>query len=361
MSGSVGSSGVAGAAGSGGAGAGGQAGPRVLAVVAQASAAPYVATFTDAGGWLEAPAGATTLVGHPGVARRGDDALVVMRQTSNMLVSASWSGGALSAFAPLPGFANASDGVSLGSSADGATLAYAYLGTDNLHFGAVFSAAAGPSAPGPLGTDSPQAFGDSAASVAVGGAVAHAAYSGTNDGLYYLSHGGSQWSTSSAISGAGSKKGISPTVVVAGGKPSVLYVEGGSNPTDRVCIVQNGGGGFGAPACLTSALTSRSVGAAALANGDIVAAWHGLETVGNDQRVFAARFSGGAWGNIIEVDPQQGAASAPVVVAGLAGADAEILYSKAGQLQHARLVASKATVAPVGGAGAGDVGAAVLP
>lgn len=355
-----GSGGSAGAGGSAG-GAGASPGPRVLAVVTQASAAPYVATFTDAGGWVDAPPVASTLVGRAGVARRGDDALVVMRQPSNALVSATWSGGALSSFAPLPGFPNAADGVSLSSSADGAQLALAYLGTDNKHFGAVFSAVAGIPMMSALGSDMPQAFGDTSASVAVGGSVAHAAYSGTNEGLYYLSHGGSQWSTSAAIAGAGSKKAISPSVVVAGGKPSVVYVEGGGNPTERVCIAQNGGGGFGAPVCLPNALTSRAVGAAALSNGDVVVAWHGRESIGNDQRIFAARFSGGAWGNIVEVDPLQDVTGAPVVVAGLAGADAEILYSKGGKLKHARLVGTVATVTPVGGVGANEVGAAVIP
>lgn len=318
-----------------------------------------MATFTDAGGWVDAGAVATTLIGRAGVARRGDGAMVVMRQTSNSLVSATWSNGALSTFAPLPGFPNASDGVSLGASSDGTQLALAYLGTDNKHYGAVFSAAAGISATSPLGADAPQAFGDTAASVAVGGSVSHAAYSGTNEGLYYLQHGGSQWNTSAAVSGAGSKKGVSPTVVVAGGKPSIVFVEGGGNPTQRVCITRNNGSSFDAPVCLPLALTSRAVGAAALPSGEVLVAWHGLDA-SSDQRIFAARFTT-AWGNIIEVDAVQDVTGTPIVLPGLGSTDAEILYSKAGVLRHARLVGSSATSAPVGGVGANEVGAAIVP
>ncbi|MCC6646153.1 MAG: hypothetical protein IT374_11345 [Polyangiaceae bacterium] len=349
--------GAAGAAGSGGA----ATGPRVVAVVTQSSAPPYVATFTDAAGWVETPAGSTVLAGRAGVARSGTGALVVARQPSSALVAATWSAGSLSTFAPLPGFPNATDGPSLSATPDGARLAIAYLGSDARHYGAVYTAAGGLPTAGPLGTDVPQAFGDSVASVAVGAASAYAAYSGDDHGVYALTHDGAQWSTSKPVMGAGTVPTVSPTVVVTNDVPTVLYVEGGGNPTSQVCATRRVGADYLPPACGQNVYTSRTVGAAPLANGKLLVAWHGLESNGNDQRIYAAELDGIKWGVVFQVDQEQDVTSAPVVVTGLAGADAEILYTKGGKLRHARVVGGVATVTVIGGANAVEVGAAVIP
>lgn len=261
-----------------------------------------------------------------------------------------WAQGVAAGFgAPQPLGAAAVGAPSLAPHGGGAVLAY--LGADHKHaWISVSGGAIGPVSLLPGATASEQAFGPSAPSVAAyGGDGLFAAYIGDDGKPYAVDQppaaGGFGVSTALAPA-ALAQKTLSPALL-GEDMNDVFYVR---QSDGRICLNRlSGTSQVGVEVLHDLAITGETPSVARAANGDVVVAWHGFD----DGGIYFLRGKPGAWGAPVTVDLPALPTTAPVVTAGLAGADAEIVYLRGGALQHARVsggkVASTEEVAAVSG------------
>ncbi len=359
-----GSAGAGGSAGNGlsgsagAAGGGGGATPGIVVLGSQSPSGTVIRVYTPAKGWasLAAPA-SVAATGRPLLAAEGAGVRVVVKNANTGTMAEGTMGlEAVGSFVAMQGgFGGELGAISTTPTRLVATL---YPSSQAHHLataipGAAFAA--------PLLVGSTQLSGGSPSSVGVAGDDTWVAYSGFDAGLYVVHHDGSSWSAASGVFGAGAKSDVSPTLVMDGAVPVLFYVEGGGNPTSRVCGVRGPGGSFGGVECHAAAITSRRVGAARLASGEILVAWHAYEGGATpEQGIYAARYSAqGTWGPVLTVDPATAPSTAPVVLPGLGTTDAEILYVRGGKVTHARLTGDTVALADGGGAGLAELGAAI--
>jgi hypothetical protein len=272
-----------------------------------------------------------------------------------------WTQGVLSAgFAtPMPLGVAAIGAPSLSPHGSGAVLVY--LGADHKHaWMSLGGGTAGPVSPLPGATAAEQAFGPSApAVVAYGADGLFAAYVGDDGKPYGVDQapGAGAFGVSAALGPASpAQKTLSPALL-GEDMNDVFYVR---QSDGRICLNRvSGASQVGVEVLHDLAITGETPSVARASNGDVVVAWHGF----NDGGIYFLRGKPGAWGAPVTVDLPASATTAPVVTAGLQGADAELVYLRGGKLQHARLsggkVASTEEVAAV--SGGSSLAAVALP
>lgn len=336
---------MGGMGGMGGGGAGGGATGTLVAIAGPSAGGAY---FEPGTGWTNAPLNFSFSAGEI-APRLGGGALTVLRRSSavpaenNELFWATWTKGA--------GFSTPQKVGTFGFALDGPATAPAgiasvmtFLGTDNKHYyaqnddGTMF----GVFAPLPAGMVQNQAFGPSATILASDGIGVYAVYAGDNAQLYYSykTSAGGAWGPSTQAPTSLVNNTIRPFAFVdAAMDLRIFYVRQNDS---RVCMVklitpQNA---WSAEETIATAATSKQIAAAEVsAGGDIVVAYHGLANEG----IYFVRGKDGAFVNVSTVELPAGTSSAPVVLRGLSGADAEILYAAGNKLRHARVIGNAAT------------------
>lgn len=238
-----------------------------------------------------------------------------------------------------------------------------YLGDNNKHYyaqnddGNTFGAFASI----PASDGMTEAFGPSASTLAADGVGVYAVYAGSNSQLYY-SHkpsAGGAWEASIQVPTSMVNNTIRPFAFVDSAMDlRIFYVR----QTDKqICMVklvtpQNS---WTTEETMASATTSKQPSAIEVSpSGDIVVVYHGLLTEG----IYFVRGKDGAFTNISTVEVPTGTSSNPVIVKGLSGADAEILYATGGKLRHARVNGATASPTDVPNlTGVTTVAATVVP
>lgn len=278
-------------------------------------------------------------------------ALAVLRYLSfnppmgdNELWVASWTAvGGFGASAPTGAFAK--DAPALAP--HGVATMLAVLDTTNKHVFAQHEAGQlGPFGPVPAGMPGSQAFGPSGpALVPFGAASVYISYSGDDEKLYMSvkSGPGGAWTPSQQVPVSLTVNAHTPAVVVDGADDLHLFHVRKSD--GRVCtasLITPQNAWNPEEAVHTDAITNRSPAAALLPNGDILVAWHGFDNNG----IYFSRRQGGVWSAPVTVEEPAMPSSAPVVVVGLGGADAEILYTAGAKLRWARVSGTTATFGP---------------
>jgi len=353
-----GSGGMGGAGGAGGMGAGGAGGmgggsaAGTLLVLAGPDAGE--AHFQPQTGWatgsINLQFSASALAPHDGgaiaVARR----LSANGAENDELFWATWKAGAgFGAVQKVGNFGFAKDGPALAPA--GVAAVMTFLGTDSKHYYAQLDAGAfGPFGAIPAGMVQDQAFGPSAATLAPNGAAGvYAVYAGDDGKIYYSSKSGpgGAWAASSGVPTSPVVNYIRPVASFDAitKKLSILYVRGSDK---RICLVElqtpQNSWSTEAPIDLT-ALTAVSP-SIVVHDGVYTIAWHGYV----DNGIYLLRGQGpAAWGAPKTVEAPLTPTTEPIVLPGLPGADAEIVYATGGKLKHARLVADAVTVSEVPG------------
>lgn len=319
------------------------------------------AYYEPASGWVNAPLSFTFSSAEIAPRLAGGALGVMRRSDNNELFWTSWTKAA--------GFTMPQQVNTFGFGVDGPATApvgiasvMTFLGTDNKHYfaqndnGAMF----GGFAPIPAGMVQIQAFGPSATSLASDGIGVYAVYAGDNAQLYYSykSSAGGAWGPSTQAATSMVVNTIRPFAFVDSAMDlRIFYVRQGDN---RVCMVklitpQNA---WSAEETIATATSGKQLGAVETSNGDIVVTYHGLINEG----IYFVRGKDGAFTNISTVEVPAGTSSTPVVVKGLSGADAEILYATGNKLRHARIMGNMATPVDVPGlTGVTHVAATLVP
>lgn len=206
----------------------------------------------------------------------------------------------------------------------------------------------GPFGPLPAGMVQNQAFGPSASTLASDGVGVYAVYAGDNALIYYSykSGAGGAWGPSTQAPTSMVVNSMRPFAFVDAAQDlRIVYVRQIDN---RLCTVklitpQNS---WTTEETIASATTSKQPSAAEVSpGGDMIVAYHGLINEG----IYFVRGKDGVYGSIATVEVPAGTSSAPVVVRGLSGADAEILYATGGKLRHARVNGNAASPMDVAG------------
>ncbi|HMY15329.1 MAG TPA: hypothetical protein PKA58_03320, partial [Polyangium sp.] len=306
------------------------------------------AYYDPTNGWTNAPL-SFTFSSADIAPRMAGGALGVMRRSpDNELYWTTWTKAAgFSAPQIVNTFGFGVDGPSTAPA--GVASVMTFLGTDNKHYfaqndnGAMF----GGFGPIPAGDLAIQAFGPSATTLASDGVGVYAVYAGDNAQIYYSykSSAGGAWGPSTQAASSTVVKTIRPFAFVDSAMDlRIFYVRQSDN---RLCMVklitpQNA---WSAEETIAMATTAVSPAAVETTNGDIVVAYHGLANEG----IYFVRGKDGAFANISTVEVPAGTSSRPVVVKGLSGADAEILYATANKLRHARVIGNAASPVDVPG------------
>jgi hypothetical protein len=354
--------GAAGAAGaSGAAGAGGATEATLLALASSSTLPGLSASFVaSTNSWKTADLTIKTK-GSPGLVPYGNGALALVRRsdagqaTDDQLWSAAWTAaGGYAPFAAITGPVVASGGISLGASG---ALARAVFQKSSVNLAIAAQGGTFGATEPLLDANSNPASSTAPPVVVVIGSETWAAYPGFDEGLYVLHHDGNSWSKASGVPGAGTKASVTPGIAVSkAGSPMLAF----SRNTDaNVCVVSHDGGAWSAPDCIPTALTLVQPAMTVNAAGDLFVAWHGS----NNEGIYTARKPGGAgaWSNVVVVDTAAEPAGPPSLSSGIAGADAELLYVRAGVLRHARLSAGASTLPiVVGGASLTELASTVV-
>ncbi|UQA62980.1 hypothetical protein [Polyangium aurulentum] len=353
MTGAGGTGGMGGAGGTGGSGGmGGGSASGTLLVLAGPEGAE--AHYQPQAGWstgsINLQFSASALASHEGgaiaVARR----LSATPAENDELFWATWKAGVgFGAVQKVGNFGFAKDGPAVATA--GVAAVMTFLGTDNKHYFAQHSMGAfSPFGPVPAGMVQDQAFGPSASTLASdGGAGVYAVYAGDDGKLYhsFKSGPGGAWEASTGVPTSPVVNYIRP---VASFDPlmkrlHILYVRKSDN---RLCLVERQfpqGSWQPEQQIDLTALTAMSP-SIFVHNGIYHIAWHGYV----DNGIYMVHGKGpGLWGAPQTVDAPPTSTTEPVVLPGLPGADAEIVYATGGKLKHARLSVQTITVTEVPG------------
>lgn len=299
--------------------------------------------------------------------RMAGGAMAVVRRSSavpaenNELYWSTWTkANGFSVPAKVGTFGFAADGPATAPA--GIASVMTFLGTDNKHYFAQYDGAMfGPFGPIPAGMVQNQAFGPSASTLASDGIGVYAVYAGDNAQLYYSykSSAGGAWGPSTQAPTSTVINSMRPFAFVDAAQDlRIVYVRQSDN---RLCTVklitpQNV---WTAEEAISTASTSKQPSAAEVTpGGDMIVAYHGLANEG----IYFVRGKDGNYGSIATVEVPAGTSSTPVVVRGLSGADAEILYATGGKLRHARVNGNAASTADVAGlSNVTSVSATIVP
>ncbi|MCZ7685109.1 MAG: hypothetical protein M5U28_42595 [Sandaracinaceae bacterium] len=157
--------------------------------------------------------------------------------------------------------------------------------------------------------------------------------------------------------GLGSVVSLSPSIVAPSSGPELMIVFVRS--TDAAIVFTTwSGGAWSSPVAIASAVTNEPVSLIALAGGDVVLAFRGL-----DSQAYWSRHSSGIWSSVAPIaSPNPTVASPPSLAPGVGGVDAELAYVSAGAAYHQRLTgATWSGAVLVGGAGLTAVSIASSP
>lgn len=213
----------------------------------------------------------------------------------------------------------------------------ATLDASNKHVFAQYeSGMFGPFSSVPAGMPGSQSFGPSGAALASAGiASVYIAYAGDDSHLYTSNKPGpgSVWSFAQQAPTSLLVSSQTPALVVASDGVHFFYVRASDGRVCMVTLLTPQNAWTSEEAVHADAITGLSPSAAVLANGDLVVAWHGFD----NQGVYFARRSANAWSAPVTVEVAAMSASAPTVVTGLGGADAEVLYTADGKLRWSRI------------------------
>jgi hypothetical protein len=164
----------------------------------------------------------------------------------------------------------------------------------------------------------------------------YAVYAGDNAQLYYSykAGAGSAWGPSTQAPTSTVINTIRPFAFVdAAMDLRIVYVRQSDNRICMVKLVTPQNSWTTEDAIATAATSKRPTAAEVTPGGDIVIAYHGLMNEG----IYFVRGKDGAFASVATVELPAGTSSAPVVVRGLSGSDAEILYATGGKMRHARV------------------------
>jgi hypothetical protein len=327
-----------------------------VAVASIAGKSAFAGVFRPKDGWTTQSFSDTPLVGRPALVSSGGQVHALVRVfdgvNQDVLWKSIWSDSWGALVKVGPGYASQDD-ASFSASGVVGWATYRRGGKHQaISFnGGIFGAET------TLGTDAPQAFGNSPASVLVGASESWGVYAGSDEGLYVVRNPGAGWSKSAGVAGAGSKNFITPAVVFdEKDQPTIFFVR---NSDSRICTTTWANNSWSAPAPIASdALTGSAPVALRTASGLLVV-WRGFS---NDGLFYAYRPENGAWGAPKAIETEAGVISVPALTRGASGADAEVLYVKGGQLRHVRFsggAAGNIAVVP-GTSGLQEVGATLF-
>lgn len=348
---STGGSGGIGGAGGGGGGSGGAAPTGTLLVLAGGVPASLgqAATWSGAAGW-----GISSInlqFKDVALVPEGTGALTVARRLANNppmgddeLFWAKWTPGAgFGAVTSLNKFA--ADGPALAP--HGVARMLAVLDTQNKHVFAQFEAGAfGPFGAVPAGMPGSQAFGPSGPALAAAGAASlYLAYAGDDSQLYISSKDGpgSVWTPSSKAPTAPIVNTVPPSLFVdTDNDLHLFYVRQSDGRICTITLITPQNAWSAEEVVHQDAITGQSPSAVLLPGGDTVVAWHGFNNTG----IYFSRRKAGVWSAPATVEIPAMSSSAPVVVTGLGGADAEILYTADAKLRWSRVTGNAAAFGP---------------
>lgn len=335
-------------------GMGGAGGSPTGTLVVMAGPTAAAASFEPATGWTNAPLN-FTFYSADIAPRMAGGALAVMRRSSgvaeenNELFWTTWT--------KAMGFSTPQKVGTFGFTQDvpatapaGVASVMTFLGTDNKHYFAQNDSgnSFGMFGPVPAGMVQNQAFGPSASVLASDGVGVYAVYAGDNAQLYYSYKPGpgGAWGPSTQAPTSTVVNTIRPFAFVDAAQDlRIVYARQSDN---RICMVklitpQNA---WTAEETIATAATSKQVTAVELSpGGDIVIAYHALINEG----IYFVRGKDGAFVSVSTVEVPLVGTSTPIVVRGLSGADAEIVYTAGGKLRHARVNGNGATTSDVPG------------
>lgn len=330
-----------------GSGGGGASGPASLLVLGAGTSGALGARF-DGSDWTTTTFGETS-DRRPAVAFLGaDSGLFVLRGAAapNPLRFTTWSaGGGFEAWADVGAGANSRDRPVLA----GGSLAY--QGSDFKHYYGLYGTNWMPSGEA-IGPSVPlQSFGPAAGDGALLGADFVFAFPGDDGGVYVQARSAGTWAAADAIPSA--QTDVTPALVALSSGPELLAVWVNDDPgqfdDQKIFFATRSGGAWSAPAKIDDGVFALEAPALApLAGGEAVLAFRGT-----DDKPYALRFDGASWGAVGPVaSPNPTIASPPALAPGAPGAEAELVYVSGGAAVHVRLSSgSWSSPTTIGGAG----------
>lgn len=334
----------------------------VVLALAGGGGSMLAAEFHPGSGWTTTTLADATSDA-PAVALKGPTSgLGVIRSTSSggELRFVSWTPGAWTAFAAVAAGVTTRAAPSLSGSGTVANLVF--HGDDFKHYYGSHLSSWAPVAE-PVGGTVNQSFGPSPAGIAAIGTDAVVAYAGNNHDLYDQTRTGGAWQAAVGHN-LGDAVTLTPAIAALTAGPDLMIAF--VRTTDaRIVYTTRSGATWSAPAPIdTNALSNDPVSLAALPGGEAVLVYRG-----QNGKTYWSRYDPA--GSPVWSTPTGLSAtnfdtpSTPAVVAGVSGADAEVVFvngTTTGALNHARLSGTTWS-APVviGGSGLTRVAAASNP
>jgi hypothetical protein len=286
--------------------------------------------------WAVTPLSSTTDKA-PGIAITGaGTAIGVIRNTTfgNEVAYTTWAPGSFQAFTSIANAVTTQAAPSIAASGSRADVVF--LGDNNKHYYASYTATWNPTAD-PVGGAAAQSFGSTPAAVVAIGSTTTVAFVGSDGDLYDQTRTGGMWGAASPHSLAGTLV-LMPSIIAPTTGPSLMiaYVR---NTDAKILFTTRTGNVWTAPALIDpSSFTGDPVALTALPNGGAVVAFRGL-----DQGIYFSRYTPGGtplWSPPGPLaTPNVTTPSRPALAAGVGGVDAEMGFINAadGKAYHARL------------------------
>lgn len=312
----------------------------LVALLGKGPAQAEAISFSPQDGWT-APQGLNLFVERASLAAHQGGVMAVARRASKIateqdeLFWATWTAGTgFGAFTKIGQGGFAIGGPSIASS--GVALEAVFLGQDFKHYGVQYGELGiwSPFAPFPGGKPGDQAFGPSGIKLSSSGVELWGAYAGDNKTLFVSSKTGpgSTWSFSSAAPTSPVVNTIMPAVQAHENGVTLVYVleENKRIAVNTLQMPQNTWAGEQTVGA--DAITGRTPDFLRLGADDHLVVWHGLDNEG----IYFSRGGKGVWSKPATIVGGGPVTSDPVVLAGVGGSIAEVLFTRGGALRHAR-------------------------
>ncbi len=348
--------------GSGGAGGAGGAGPTsgVVTFFAVKPSGAFAAVRDENGDYATDSLSGTYVATRPALTMNSATTAVGLARSSTgaLLFTTLGSAGWLAPAAVGPAITT-DDTPAIAADLDGSAHG-TFHGTDSKHYYAVFDGAGfDPDADPVGGSGASQAFGPSAASIAVVGGVALIAQAGDDQDVYVIAKAGAGWSAPVHVAVTTTGVTLTPAVTAidpaSGGDALVVFA---GTDTKLYWSIRDGGA-WSVPAEIADALTGDPPSLVATPDGAVVA------FRGTNGGIYASQFDGSGWAApdlllpITTTTP-----SSPALAVGAGDADAELAFVRQsdGAVVHLRLLnGSFGAPITVGGSGLTGVAIAAAP